>query len=247
MTFNAFSSQATSGGLVVIACGALAKEILEIQRVNNLSFELTCIPAAIHNTPQEIPQAVEKKILEAKENNKEVFVAFADCGTGGQLDTVLNKHAVQRLPGAHCYEFYSTSLVFSEMMEQEIGTFFLTDFLARHFEVLVIKGLGMDKHPELMSMYFGNYKRLVYLSQSHDDDLMLRAKQAAQKLGLEFIHRYTGFGDLEHHLNIYKAFSEPVEVKNDSLASTSSANVVASTSSASVKLTANSIKDVLNG
>jgi hypothetical protein len=181
----------------------LAKEILEIQRINNLSFELTCIPAAIHNTPQEIPEAVEKKILEAKARNQTIFVAFADCGTGGQLDTLLNRYKVQRLPGAHCYEFYSTAPVFLEMTEEEIGTFFLTDFLARHFEVLVIKGLGLDKHPELMSMYFGHYKRLVYLSQSHDDDLMLRAKAAAQRLGLEFEHRYTGFGDLEHSLKIF--------------------------------------------
>jgi hypothetical protein len=221
MTSNAFSSQATSGGLVVIACGALAKEILEIQRINNLSFELGCIPAAIHNTPQDIPEAVEKKILEAKENNKEVFVAFADCGTGGLLDTLLNKHMVQRLPGAHCYEFYSTSPVFLEMVEQEIGTFFLTDFLARHFEVLVIKGLGLDKHPELMPMYFGHYKRLVYLAQSHDDDLFLRAKAAAQKLGLEFIHRYTGFGDLEYSLNVF-----------------------ASTGSMNTKFTKNNLEDV---
>ena len=176
MTSQNSSSQATSGGLMIIACGALAKEILELQRLNHLSFELTCIPAAIHNRPQEIPAAVEKKILEAKANNQEIFVAFADCGTGGQLDVVLDQYGIQRLPGAHCYEFYSTSLVFLEMMEQEIGRFFLTDFLARHFEALVIKGFGIDKHPELMPMYFGNYKRLVYLSQSHDQDLVSRAQ-----------------------------------------------------------------------
>jgi Protein of unknown function (DUF1638) len=118
------------------------------------------------------------------------------------LDAVLNKYDVQRLPGAHCYEFYSTSPVFLEMMEQEIGTFFLTDFLARHFEALVIKGLGIDRHPELKAMYFAHYKRLVYLAQSQDEDLMLRAKAAADMLGLEFIQRYTGFGNLENVLQL---------------------------------------------
>jgi hypothetical protein len=226
MTSNPFSSQATSGGLMVIACGALAKEILEIQRINNLPFDLSCVPAAIHNTPQEIPEAVEKKILEARAKNQKIFVAFADCGTGGQLDAVLNKYEVQRLPGAHCYEFYSTSLVFLEMMEEEIGTFFLTDFLARHFEALVIKGLGLDKHPELKPMYFGHYKRLVYLSQSHDEDLRQRAREAAQKLGLEFAYRYTGFGDLEHSLKMV-VFSEHVKettLAEDTLALMGSAN-----------------------
>ncbi len=235
MTSKASSSQATSGGLVIIACGALAKEILELQRLNNWDFELTCIPAAIHNRPQEIPQAVEKKILEAKAKNLEIFVAFADCGTGGQLDSILDKYKVQRLPGAHCYEFYSTTPIFLEMMEQEIGTFFLTDFLARHFEALVIKGLGIHKYPELMSMYFGNYKRLVYLGQSHDEDLLLRAKEAAQTLGLEFIYRHTGFGDLEHSLSMY--------LEDGNFASTSSART---TGSANIN-SANILEDVLNG
>jgi hypothetical protein len=218
MTSKPSSSQATSGGPVIIACGALAKEILELQRLNYWAFDLTCIPAAIHNRPQDIPQAVEKKILEAKAKNQEIFVAFADCGTGGQLDVVLDNYQIQRLPGAHCYEFYSTSPIFLEMMELEIGTFFLTDFLARHFEALVIKGLGIDRHPELMSMYFGHYKRLVYLAQSQNEDLTLRAKEAAHTLGLEFIQRYTGFGDLEHSLSIY--------IEEPSFASTGSANIL---------------------
>ena len=162
-------------------------------------------------------------------------MAFADCGTGGQLDAVLDKYQIQRLPGAHCYEFYSTSAVFLEMMEQEIGTFFLTDFLARHFEALVIRGLGLDKHPELMPIYFGHYKHLVYLSQSHNEDLMLRAKDAAQRLGLEFIYRHTGFGDLEHSLNVY------LEERN--FASTGSANTLDSANIGS----ANILEDRLNG
>lgn len=203
MTFSASSSRATLSGLLVIACGALAKEILELQRLNDWVFDLICIPAAIHNRPRDIPGAVEKKILEAKEKGQQVFVAFADCGTGGQLDTVLDKYNVERLPGAHCYEFYATSPIFLDMMAQEIGTFYLTDFLARHFDTLVVKGLGIDKHPALMSVYFGHYKRLVYLSQSQDEDLILRAKGAAQRLGLEFMQHYTGFGDLEGSLSMF--------------------------------------------
>jgi Protein of unknown function (DUF1638) len=202
MTYQPPSSEPINGGLAVIACGALAKEILELKRLNGWVFELTCVPAAIHNRPQDIPEAVEKKIIEAKAKGQSVYVAFADCGTGGQLDTVLSNYGVERLPGAHCYEFYSGTQVFLEMMEQELGTFFLTDFLARHFEALVIKGLAIDRHPELKAMYFGHYKRLIYLAQSHDPDLLSRAQAAANTLGLEFEHRYTGFGNLETSLGV---------------------------------------------
>jgi hypothetical protein len=187
--------------VVVIACGALAKEILELQRLNNWEgLELICLSASLHNTPQKIPEAVEKKIIEAQAKGKGVFVAYGDCGTGGLLDKVLERHSVERLPGAHCYEFFATSQVFLEMTEREPGTFFLTDFLVKSFDHLVIKGLGLDRHPELLPTYFGNYKRLIYLAQSRDDALIEKAKQAAQRLGLEFEYRYTGFGDLETSL-----------------------------------------------
>jgi Protein of unknown function (DUF1638) len=185
---------------VVIACGALAREILELQRLNGWELELQCISATIHNAPSKIPDAVEEKITKAKAEGKSVFVAFADCGTGGLLDKVLNKHNVERLPGAHCYEFFATSPVFLEMTEQEPGTFFLTDFLVKSFDHLVIKGLGLDRYPELLTTYFGNYKRLVYLAQTRDDVLLAKAQQAAQRLGLEFEVRCTGFGNLETSL-----------------------------------------------
>jgi hypothetical protein len=183
--------------VVVIACGALAREILELQRLNNWELELQCIPATIHNRPSEIPDAVEAKIAKAKAEGKSVFVAFADCGTGGLLDKVLERHNVERLPGSHCYEFFATSQVFLELTEQEPATFFLTDFLAKNFDHLVIKGLGLDRYPELLETYFGNYKRLVYLAQARDEVLLGKAQKAAQRLRLEFEVRYTGFGDLE--------------------------------------------------
>lgn len=184
--------------VVVIACGALAKEILELKRLNGwVGLELVCLSASLHNTPRAIPLAVEEKIAKAKAEGKGVFVAYADCGTGGMLDKVLERHKVERLPGTHCYEFFSTSQVFLEMMGQEPATFFLTDFLVKSFDHLVIKGLGLDRYPELLPTYFGNYKRLVYLAQCRNEALIEKAKQAARKLRLEFEYRYTGFGDLE--------------------------------------------------
>jgi len=183
--------------MVIIACGALAKEIVELQKLNNWDhIDLRCIPAQIHNYPKKIAGLVEEKIIEATSEGQKVFVAFADCGTGGQLDTVIEKHNVERLPGAHCYEFYSGSSVFNALMEEELGTFFLTDFLARHFDSLILEGMGINKHPQLQEMYFAHYKKLVYLSQSKNPDLLERAKKAADRLELSFEHRYTGFGDL---------------------------------------------------
>jgi hypothetical protein len=188
---------------IVVACGALAKELLELKRLNNWTFDLECISATLHNRPSEIPEAVETKIVKAKAEGNDVFVAFADCGTGGLLDKVLEHHQVQRLPGAHCYEFFATSQIFLEITEQEPATFFLTDFLAKNFEHLVIKGLGLDRYPELLTTYFGNYKRLVYLAQSRDDVLLEKAQNAARRLGLEFEVRYTGFGQLETSLTMW--------------------------------------------
>jgi hypothetical protein len=161
------------------------------------------LSASLHNTPRDIPHAVEQKIIEAKAEGKSVFIAYADCGTGGLLDKALERHNVERLPGAHCYEFFATSQVFLEMMEQEPTAFFLTDFLVKSFDHLVIKGLGLDRYPELLTTYFGNYKRLVYLAQFRDNALIEKAKLAAQRLGLEFEYRYTGFGDLETSLQVF--------------------------------------------
>ena len=189
--------------VVVIACGAVAREVIALKTLNDWDFELTCVPAQLHNRPDKIPQAVEQKILEAKVQNKAIFVAFADCGTGGQLDKVLEEYNVERLPGAHCYEFFASSDVFAELHDQEPGTFYLTDFLVRHFDALVVRGLGLEQHPQLLEIYFGNYKRLVYLAQSHDEGLLERARKAAERLGLEFTHHYTGFGTLETSLTVW--------------------------------------------
>ena len=127
-------------------------------------------------------------------------MAYADCGTGGLLDKVLQEEKVERLPGAHCYEFFAGSAEFAQMADAEPGTFFLTDFLATHFERLIMHGLGIDRHPELLPIYFGNYRRLVYLAQLESPEKRQAAEAAAQRLGLEFEYRFTAYGGLEHGL-----------------------------------------------
>jgi len=186
---------------LVIACGALAKEITTLIDKNQWShLRVQCIPAKIHNTPEQIPNAVRKLIHKARDNYANIYIAFADCGTGGLLDTVVEEEQVERLPGAHCYEFFAGSEAFAEMAEDELGTFYLTDFLARHFDRIIIKELGIAKHPELRDMYFGNYKKLIYLAQTDNPDLLKMAQDAADKLQLEFEYKVTGYGDLEPSL-----------------------------------------------
>jgi len=184
--------------ILIIACGALAREIVSLIRAYRWEHvTVQCLPAELHNRPERIPEAVSEKIREARARFDRVFVAYADCGTGGLLDRLLEEEGVERLPGAHCYEFYAGARTFAELADAEPGTFYLTDFLARHFERLVWRGLGLDRHPELMEAYFGNYRRLVYLAQSHDPELEAKARAAAERLGLEYERRYTGYGALE--------------------------------------------------
>ena len=179
--------------VLVIACGAIAHEIVAIRKANRWEHVVVqCLPAEWHNRPERIAPGVEEKISAQLGNFERIFVAYADCGTGGMLDDVLNRYDVERLPGSHCYEFFTGTSAFNELVEEEIGTFYLTDFLARHFERVILRGLGLDRHPELMPMYFGNYKRLVYLAQRSDDSLAEAAERAASTLGLEYEYRFTG-------------------------------------------------------
>jgi hypothetical protein len=183
--------------LLVIACGALAREVLDVVRLNALDWvDVECLPATLHNTPDLIPDAVEQRLDAAEGRYRNVFVGYADCGTGGLLDRVLEARGVDRLPGAHCYEFYATSPEFALLHDREPGTFYLTDFLTRHFDRLVWAGLGLDRWPDLRDTYFGNYRRLVYLSQMPTSDLIERGRAAAKSLGLAFEHRHSGYGDL---------------------------------------------------
>jgi len=191
----------TPPSTLVIACGALAREIVDLKRINGWRhMTVQCLPAELHNYPNKIPIAVRAKIREMRADYDQVFVAYADCGTGGLLDRVLEEEGVARIPGAHCYQFYAGTPLFESLADAEPGTFYLTDFLTRHFDRLVWKGLGMDRHPQLADEYFRNYKKLVYLAQVEDDDLLAQARRAAHTLKLEFEHRITGYGDLERVL-----------------------------------------------
>jgi hypothetical protein len=186
---------------LLIACGALAREVLALIRLNGWShMELACLPAHLHNTPQRIPEAVRAKVRAGHKEYEKVLVLYGDCGTGGLLDQVLADEGVERIPGPHCYAFYSGLDAFLVQAETEPACFYLTDYLARHFERLVIEGLGLDRHPELLPLYFGNYEKLVYLAQMADPQLEQQAKAAALRLGLAYEHRPTGYGDLQDFL-----------------------------------------------
>ena len=183
--------------VLILGCGAIAREVLAVIRLNGwTNVTVRCLPAKLHSRPQLIPPAVDAKLRELAGRYERIFVAYADCGTGGELDKVLDRHGVERLPGAHCYGFLTGNDAWEELHDAEPATFYLTDFLSRHFEALVIRGLGLDRHPELLPQYFGNYRRLLYLAQTDDDDLRARARAAAERLGLAYEERRTGYGDL---------------------------------------------------
>ena len=188
-------------GMLIIACGALAHEITALRRANRWdALDVRCLPAELHNRPERIPAAVRTLIRASRAQYRSIFVAYADCGTGGLLDKVLLEEGVERIPGAHCYEFFATAPVFAELTAAEVGTFYLTDFLLRHFDRLVMRGLGLDRHPELFPSYFGNYRKLVYLGQAPDTQSLQQARGIATQMGLEFEYRQTGYGALESTL-----------------------------------------------
>lgn len=189
------SPKSQVGRVLVIACGALARELVDVIRGNGLAWvDVECLPAKLHNTPDQITAAVERKLDGAVGRYNKVFVGYADCGTGGMLDAMLTRRGVERLPGAHCYEFFAGADLFAQLHDAEPGTFYLTDFLTKHFDRLVWEGLGLDRWPQLRDQYFGNYRRLIYLSQIDNPELVIRARAAADKLGLEFEHRAVGYG-----------------------------------------------------
>ena len=186
--------------VLVIACGALARELVYLQREILGPIDITCLPAELHNRPKAIPGEMRRKIAENRSRYDEILCLYGDCGTGGELDRVLQEEGVARIEGAHCYEFFAGSENFAAITAEEPGVFFLTDFLVRHFDRLVIKGLGLDRFPQLRDDYFGNYRRLVYLAQFDDEELTAKAQAAAERLGLSFERRATGLGELAKFL-----------------------------------------------
>jgi len=190
--------------MLVIACGALAHEIAALREANGWStLDVACLPPELHNRPERIAGAVREKIRELRKDYDGIFVAYADCGTRGELDKVLAEEGVERIAGAHCYEFFATPADFAALAEAEPGSFFLTDFLLRHFDRLVIGALGIDRHPELQDVYFGNYRRLVYLAQAPKPDAEAAARKVAERLGLELVVRQTGYGGLGSSLRAF--------------------------------------------
>jgi hypothetical protein len=196
-------------GTLLIACGALAREIAALTRANDWqALKVHCLPAELHNRPERIAPAVREVIHANRDRYAQMFVLYGDCGTGGALDALLKEEGIERLPGAHCYEFFATPQVFAQLAEAEPGTFYLTDFLLRHFERLVVKELGIDRHPELTQEYFRHYRRLVYLSQAPSAVAIEQARQIAVRFGFEFEHRFTGYGELGTRLAALAAGQE---------------------------------------
>ena len=185
--------------VLVIACGALGRELHTLRRANGWDhLRIRCLDPALHLHPEEIAPRLRAELQRAFGHYQRVFVGYADCGSYGGIDRVLADFpGVERLPGLHCYEFFAGAGRFERLAGDEPGTFYLTDFLVRSFDRLVVGALGLDRHPELMDAFFGNYRRLAYLSQTRDPELLAGARAAARRLGLPFTHLHTGYGALE--------------------------------------------------
>jgi len=188
--------------VLLIACGALAREVVQLTRQNDWQhLKVQCLPADLHNTPGKIPSAVTGMIEAHREHYEHIFVAYADCGTGGLLDKALAPYGIERLPGAHCYELFTGAEQFAEFCEDEPGTFYLTDFLVRHFERLVVRGLGLDRHPHLRDEYFRHYRRVMYLAQFYSPELSRKAREHADWLQLEYVEHVTGLVPVDRVLS----------------------------------------------
>ena len=196
MTQEAKTAAPDARSFLVIACGALAREIVALRSANGWThLDVQCLPAELHNYPARIPEAVREQIRKARSRYHSIFVAYGDCGTGGRLDAMLAEEGVERIPGAHCYEFYAGQRTFAALAQSEPGTFYVTDFLARHFERLVIQGLGLDRFPELAATY----------AQTENAELTEMARRAAARLGLAFELHRTCYGELRNSLAAFSA------------------------------------------
>lgn len=192
------------GRVLLLACGALAREVLALIRLNGWDlFDLQCLPAILHNHPERITPAVEAAVAQHRADYDRIVVLYADCGTGGLLAAACERLGVEMLAGPHCYSFFEGNAAFEA--RGEVTAFYLTDFLTRQFETFVWRPLGLDRHPDLREMYFGNYERLVYLAQTEDPGLTAKAEAAAARLGLSFERRFTGYGDLAAELEVIAA------------------------------------------
>ena len=185
------------GSVLLIACGALAREIVQLIELNKWThLDVACLPAKLHNEPQKIPDAVREKIRASRDRYARIMVVYADCGTGGLLDKICEEEGVTRIEGPHCYSFFSGNEAFAARSDDDMTAFFLTDYLARHFDKLIWEGFGLDRHPDMLEFIFGNYEKVVYLAQTKDESLETKARAVAERLGLKYEYRFTGMGDL---------------------------------------------------
>lgn len=197
LTDRGLPLEPASGKVLVIACGALAREIIDLKTANGWHhIDLTCLPANLHLYPEKITQAVRDAVVRYRADYATIFVAYADCGTGGLLQAACAEMGVEMIAGSHCYSFFEGNDRFAAKADHEITTFYLTDFLVRQFDAFVIRPMGLDRHPELRDMYFAHYEKLVYQAQTDDPALTAKAKACADRLGLTFERRFTGYGDL---------------------------------------------------
>ncbi len=202
LTHQGLEPPATPSRVLLLACGALAREILDVIKINGWDhMALACLPAILHNTPDAIPDAVEEAVEKHRTAYDRIFVVYADCGTGGRLQALCDRLDVEMIEGPHCYSFFEGNAQFAARSESEFTAFYLTDFLVRQFDAFVTRPLGLDRHPELRDMYFGHYDRLVYQAQTDDPALTEKARACAEALGLRFERRLTGYGDLQTALS----------------------------------------------
>jgi len=186
---------------LIIACGALSHEIVFLIETNNWThLDLTCLPAKYHHTPAKIPEAMREKIRENKPKYKSIYAMYGDCGTGGLLDRVLEEEGVERIAGPHCFSFFAGNDIFENWNEKEITTFYLTDFFCKHFDKFVWESLGLDRRDDMAEFVFGNYKKIVFMAQTENKDLQVKAKEIANRLGLEYEYRFTGYGDMKNSM-----------------------------------------------
>jgi hypothetical protein len=198
LTRDGMTASVDTGRILLIACGALAREIIDLQKANGWDhMVLTCLPAIYHLHPEKIPDEVRRVVIEKRADFSQIFVVYADCGTGGLLQKTCEELGVEMVQGPHCYSFFEGNDRFAEISEDEFTAFYLTDFLVRQFDAFVWKPMGLDRHPELRDMFFGNYEKLVYQAQIEDAALKAKAEDCANRLGLKFEYRFTGYGDLK--------------------------------------------------
>ncbi len=199
---NAGLRASGAGKVLVLGCGALAREILAVVNANKMAHvDVQCLPAIYHNHPEKIVPAVEEAVARLGDKYDQIYLAYADCGTGGRLQAAAERLGLKMIAGPHCYAFFEGTEGFLDRAGDEFTAFYLTDFLARQFDAFVWKPLGLDRHPELRDAYFGHYEKLVYQAQTDDPALTEKARDCAARLGLEFEHRFTGYGDLASFLN----------------------------------------------